>query len=60
MLNFDMVVFEEVDDSDLDDWEYVPYDPNDQDRILVRTERTDVFRGHKFYFDQKDTFKLLR
>ena len=25
MLNFDMVEFEEVEDADLDDWEYEPY-----------------------------------
>jgi hypothetical protein len=38
LLNFDMVVFEEVEDSDFDDWEeYKPYKP---DKVLVRTERT--------------------
>ena len=46
MLNFDMVVFEEVEDSDIDDWEnYQPYTPANQ-KVIVKTEKTDGFEGH--------------
>lgn len=56
--NFDMVVFEEVEDSDFDDWDnYEPYKP---DGVVVKTERTDSFEGLKLLVESKDTFKLFR
>lgn len=59
MLNFDMVEFEEVEDSDLDNWEdeYEPYKP---DGVVVKTESTETFEGLKLLLERKSTFKLLR
>jgi hypothetical protein len=59
MLNFDMVVFEEVEDEDFDNWEdeYTPYKP---DGVVVKTERTDSFEGLKLLLEKENTFKLLR
>ena len=45
LLNFDMVIFEEVEDTDMDDWEdYEPYKPSNA-RVIVRTEKTEQFPG---------------
>lgn len=60
LLNFDMVVFEEVEDSDMDDWEdYEPYKPSNA-RVIVKTEKTDYFPGENLYMEAQDTFKLFR
>jgi hypothetical protein len=59
LLNFDMVVFEEVDDSDMENWDnYEPYKPSS--KVIVRTEKTEQFPGEKLYVEAQDSFKLIR
>jgi hypothetical protein len=71
LLNFDLVVFDDLEADDVDDWEYYePYHPDmkyDEDRykrggrrLLVATERTEQFEGHVLAMEKYDTFKLLR